>query len=59
VVTYLHNGETRAANDGTAEDRIVNGILYEAVANDKLNLGLPVVGSLSGGKWTPAFNVTV
>lgn len=59
VVTYLHNGETRAANDGTAEDRIVDGVLYEAISNDTLNLGLPVVGSLSGGKWTPAFSVTV
>jgi len=59
TVIYNENGELRATGDGVAEDRIVDGVLYESWADDELSLGLPVVGSLSGGKWTPVFSAVV
>jgi hypothetical protein len=59
-VQYTSNMADRLDNDGVTEDTIVNGALYETWAGDTLqNKGLPVLGSLSGGKWIPTWQVTV
>ncbi|AWI86801.1 hypothetical protein CEW88_23815 (plasmid) [Alloyangia pacifica] len=53
---YLANGETRNGLDGTDEDRIVSGMLYETWAGDILGLGVPVLGSVSGGAWVSGWS---
>jgi len=58
-VRYLSNGEGRADGDGAAEDAILAGALYETWAADTLTgHGLPVLGSLSGGRWVPDWQAT-
>ncbi|SHE79929.1 hypothetical protein SAMN05444339_10296 [Loktanella atrilutea] len=57
-VKYLANGEPRADSDGAAEDAIVAGMLYETWGPSTLEVGLPVMGSLSGGKWVSFYEAT-
>jgi hypothetical protein len=57
-VRHLSGGANRANGDGAAEDAIIAGMLYETWAGDVvLSRGLPVIGSLSGGKWVPDWEV--
>ncbi len=57
-VRFQSGGEARADGDGTTEDIIIAGMLYETWSKDVvMGRGLPVVGSLSGGKWVPDWDV--
>lgn len=61
LVRYSSNliSRTTPTSDSTLEDNIVNSALYETWAGDVvLGRGLPVLGSLASGKWTPNWQAT-
>ena len=58
-VRYLSGLQNRNDNDGATEDLIINAALYETWNKEVIGRGMPVLGSLSGGKWFPDWSVTV
>lgn len=59
-VQYLSNLADRLNGATAEEDAIINGSLYETWAGDTLqNKGLPVLGSLSSGRWVPTWQVSL
>ena len=60
VLNYVSGGENRDSGETAAEAAIVAGTLYETwpAARDDTG-GLPVMGSLDGGVWVPAFDVVL
>jgi hypothetical protein len=59
TVRYLQNLENRANGDVAAETAIIDSALYETWAPDVLGRGLLILGSMSGGIWSPDWSVTV
>lgn len=53
AVSYLSNLEDRDDDDAAEETAIIDGALYESWSDSRLGLGLPVMGSQSGGNWVP------
>ncbi len=53
-VRCLANGEWR---DGTDQDPIISGMLYETWAGDNLGLGVPLLGLVSGGQLVSSWSV--
>lgn len=54
AVRCLANGEWR---DGTDQDPIISGMLYETWAGDNLGLGVPLLGLVSGGQLVSSWSV--
>ena len=60
IVQRMDDGEKRADNDGTAEDAIHSGGIYEDWAQDPLGFGFPVVGMRDeNGLWRNLFELIV
>lgn len=59
TVAYAASLEQRADNDEAAEIAIMAGALYETWAPDIQGKGLPVLGSMTNGSWTPNFTTMV
>ena len=58
IVQRMDDGEKRADNDGTAEDAIHAGGIYESWSQDPFGFGFPVVGMKDGkGRWRPLFEM--
>ena len=62
-VRYLSNLPLRVGGDGVTEDLIMAGTLYETWDKDVIRPtgvgGMPILGALVAGKWTPSWSVTV
>lgn len=58
-VRYAPSLENRDDNDGVAEVEIIAGALYESWSQDILGKGLPLLGTVTAGNWTPSFTTTV
>lgn len=56
---FRANGPDRPKDDGAAEDAAIAGALYAPFADDALGLGLPVVGSVTGGNWSNLFETVL
>lgn len=57
-VRLLDQGEPRPDQDGATEGLINAGWCYETWPADVLGRGMPVLGSLSGGKWIATYEKT-
>lgn len=59
-IMRMDDSEKRAQGDGTAEDAIHAGGIYESWAQDPLGFGFPVVGRRdASGKWWQLFEATL